>query len=286
MDILDGGAGNDGFSTDRGADNIIGGPGRDDASFFRDIPQTSTVLTPNANAGFTVSLDDVANDGPTGAGEGDNVHSDVEDLQFGGRAGDVVAGSAGSNVISTGFGNDSVDPGAGADTVFAGDGDDAVNAVDATTDTIDCGRGTDGANVDLAGAQAARADVTFDCEAISGQAFGAVQPVIDTSKPVLKLSSKTVKVKAFGRNGRLPVKVTCSKPCSLTGEAFHDEGAHPRRLADRAVQGRLGASGARHRHTDAERQDRQEVPLEVPAPAAHEGTAQARARIPGQHHRK
>jgi Ca2+-binding RTX toxin-like protein len=219
-DTLDGGPGNDSLSTDRGADNMIGGAGRDSASFSRVVPQAATVTTPNLDAGFTISLDDVANDGVTGAGEGDNVHSDVENIDTNGRAADAISGSPFANVISTGQGNDVIDPGAGADTVFASDGDDAVSAVDATTDTIDCGRGNDAANVDLAGAQPTRADVTFDCEAISGQAFGAVQPAIDTRKPVLKLSSKTVKVAAFRKNGRLPVKVTCSKACSLSGEAF------------------------------------------------------------------
>lgn len=218
-DNLDGGAGNDRISTDRGSDIISGGAGRDDAEFSRVVPQAATVTTPNADVGFTISLDDVANDGPTGAIE-DNVHSDIENVSTFGRAADSISGSAGTNVISTGGGNDSIDPGAGADIVNAGDGDDAVNAVDATTDTIDCGRGTDAANVDLAGAQPTRADVTFDCESISGQAFGAVQPVIDTSKPVLKLSSKTIKSRVFKRNSRLPIKVTCSKACSLVGEAF------------------------------------------------------------------
>jgi len=66
---------------------------------------------PIADAGFTISLDDLANDGVTGAGEGDNVHSDVENLTTEGRAADVISGSAAANVISTGQGNDAIDPG-------------------------------------------------------------------------------------------------------------------------------------------------------------------------------
>jgi len=237
-DALDGGAGNDTLVTDRGADNVVGGPGRDDAFFAqgfgnRAIPQASTVTTPIADAGFTISLDDLANDGVTGAGEGDNVHSDVENVTTDGRAADV---------ISTGAGNDAIDGGAGADTINAGDGDDAVNAVDATTDIIDCGRGTDAANVDLAGAQALRADVTFDCETITGQAFGAVAPPVDTSKPVLKLSSKRVKVKAFRGRGLLPITVTCSKACSLAGEAFTSKARIITRVASVAGQFKVGAA--------------------------------------------
>jgi Ca2+-binding RTX toxin-like protein len=212
-DRLDGGAGNDDLDADRGADNLIGGPGVDDAFFARPIPQTSAVLTPIQWFGFDISLDDVANDGVHGAAEGDNVHSDVETIGTS-RGADVVTGSANAESFYTGDGNDTINPGAGADIVAAGRGDDTINAVDQTTDRVDCDKGNDTATVDLAGGQPQRADVTIDCETIGGQAFP------DISKLVLTLKSSTVKSKTFLRTRTLPVKVTCSRACSVFGEAF------------------------------------------------------------------
>lgn len=215
-DRLDGGAGNDSLSSDRGADDLAGGAGTDSARFFRSIPQASTVTTPIQPAAFTITVDNVANDGVTGAAEGDNVHTDIEEI-FTGDGADTVTGSPGPEEIFTGDGNDTITPGAGSDLVRAGFGNDAINALDSTTDRIDCGRDSDTATVDLPGGQPVRSDVVIDCEAIGGQGFA---PLVDTSKPVLKVTARSVKSRTFLRNGVLTLKVTCSKACAVTGQAF------------------------------------------------------------------
>ncbi len=59
----------------------------------------------------------------------------------GGTAGDQLLGLAG---------NDSLNANGGASKLFGGDGNDTLNARNATADTkLDCGPGTDAANLDL-----------------------------------------------------------------------------------------------------------------------------------------
>lgn len=245
-DRLDGGAGRDVLRTDRGADDLVGGSGKDTAPFSRPVRQSAGVTTPLRAVPFEISLDDQANDGARGATEGDNVHSDIEEIQtgfyfffFGGGyvgGDDIVTGSAHAESISTFDGNDTITPGGGSDDVSAGRGDDTVSAVDQSTDRIDCELGNDAAAVDLPGGQPERADVTYDCEAITGQPFAApnppplppvapvapVAPVppVDTSKAVMTLTGKTIRSAAFIKSGTLTLTVRCNKACSVEGEAF------------------------------------------------------------------
>jgi Ca2+-binding RTX toxin-like protein len=130
---IDGGPGDDTFHADdprlvgaddaqRGADDFHGGSGHDSISYYnRVVP-------------LTISLDDVANDGY--AGEGDNVHSDVEYV-FGGFGDDTITGSAGddelhgyagADTISGLGGDDTLDtgPGCGEDNLSGGLGDDTL----------------------------------------------------------------------------------------------------------------------------------------------------------------
>ena len=89
---------------DNGADDIRGNAGIDIVTYYtRDI-------------GITVTLDDVADDGQ--AGEGDNIHADVEDLR-GGWGDDVLVGSSEANYLAGGFGGD--------DTLRGGAGDDLLS---------------------------------------------------------------------------------------------------------------------------------------------------------------
>lgn len=148
-DRLDGGNGDDqlgrtrsgavdsGYDGERdpGADEFIGGPGSDLVDFY-------------ADQGVTVSLNDAADDGP--AGEGDNVHSDIEIL-FGSQRNDVLIGNAGPNTIDGGPGDDTISGGAGndrldgngdADKVYGEDGDDFVQG-GYGDDIVDGGRGVD-----------------------------------------------------------------------------------------------------------------------------------------------
>jgi Ca2+-binding RTX toxin-like protein len=226
-DRLDGGAGADSLQSDRGADDITGGAGTDLAVFQRPITQPSSTMTPVQYLGFEISLDDAANDGGRGENEGDNVHSDIEELVT--SAGpDSITGTSNSDSIATGGGNDTVNPGAGADLVQAGPGDDVVSAVDGATDRVECDEGNDTATLDLAGAQPERADVAIDCESVSGTPFPAVvlastvPPAADVAAPVLTLVLKRMRAKAFLRRGVVPVRATCSEACSLAGALFSD----------------------------------------------------------------
>lgn len=232
-DVLDGGGGADDLETDRGADDVSGGPGVDRAMFSRPIPQAPSVPTPVRPAGFTVSLDDLANDGQTGTAEGDDIHSDIERIAFTGGD-DVVTGTAAADDIDTGAGDDVVDPGAGPDVVDLGPGDDRVSAVDQTSDVLRCGAGDDAATVDLPGGQPTRADALFDCENVTGTPLpflpsppsiylppgGSPSPITDTIRPVLTLSSKTIKSKSFLADRRLSLTIKCNERCSATAEAF------------------------------------------------------------------
>lgn len=221
-DRLDGGAGDDELDTDRGADDLIGGPGTDSLSLFRPVTQPPASPDPPDVVDFTVSLNDVADDGD--AGEGDNVHSDIERFDLG-PGDDRFTGSAAAEFVDGEDGADTIDPGAGPDLVEAGDDDDTVVAQDGTTDTVRCGDGTDSATLDLPGEQPARADVTTNCETVGGVPFPAVpspvpsvSPAPDRSAPGLRLGSARVKRKALARTGRVRLAVTCDEACAVRGE--------------------------------------------------------------------
>jgi len=141
-DTIAGGAGNDTLDGGTGADDLRGDAGQDAATY------------PAATAPVRVTLDDEADDGA--AGEGDNVHGDVEDV-YGGRGADVLTGSVTANTLDGGAGNDTLVGGAGVDGLYGGDGDDTLNARDDGPDTVDCGAGTDTFIVD-------KDDVVSGCE--------------------------------------------------------------------------------------------------------------------------
>ena len=209
-DRLDGGPGNDFLLTDRGADDLHGGPGYDDALFFRFIPRAPTAPPPSLLAAFAISLDDRANDGRRGANEGDNVHSDVEQIDtFDGD--DVLTGSPGPDALYSGDGNDRIDPGAGADSVEAGRGDDVVIALDGATDRIDCGRGADRLRADLPGAQPDRADVAFGCESITGSPLGGT----DSRAPHVLLKGIRARMTRRAFNRGVKVRVGADEPVAI-----------------------------------------------------------------------
>ncbi|CAN5627730.1 hypothetical protein BH09PLA1_BH09PLA1_20380 [soil metagenome] len=146
-DSLDGGAGNDLLDGGKRGDQIFGGEGKDTVDY-----RARTVAV-------NVTLDDAGNDG---AGEGDNVHSDVETI-FGGSAGDTlrgngrsnringydgddtIIGSAGNDSIDGGAGNDSISGNAGDDSMLGGEGDDQfiADAGADGADLVDGGPGND-----------------------------------------------------------------------------------------------------------------------------------------------
>ena len=81
-DTLSGGGGNDNLRGDAGADDLSGGDGQDEASYA------------GATAPLQLSIGDSANNGA--AGEGDDIHDDIEALA-GGSGNDVLIGNAGAN---------------------------------------------------------------------------------------------------------------------------------------------------------------------------------------------
>lgn len=133
-DTLNGGPGNDTFGDagGAGADTLSGGAGTDTADYSgRTVP-------------LTVSIDDQAGDGA--AGEGDNVHTDIEAVN-GGSAPDHLIGSPGNDTLRGNGGADVMDGGAGADTFSGGSEQDTVDYSSRTapvTVTLD-GSANDGA---------------------------------------------------------------------------------------------------------------------------------------------
>jgi hypothetical protein len=142
-DTLSGDAGDDQLKGGAGADVLNGGPG------------TDTFLA--AGGTWTVSLDDVANDGVSPAVS--NVRSDVENIT-GGSFGDTLTGSAAGNVLRGGGGGDTLDAKGGADQLFGETGDDQINARDGAADTIDCGDGNDTVQADAL-------DTVIGCETVN-----------------------------------------------------------------------------------------------------------------------
>ncbi len=146
-DTLDGGSGDDILSGQAETDDIHGGTGFDEVDF-------GGLSIPADEIGIIVTLDDQPGDGRPG--EGDNIHSDIEDI-VGTFRKDLITGGPGSNIITGGSGDDVIDGGGGADVIHAGDDNDAVTSRDGLAELIDCGDGTDTLVAD-------DIDVTDGCE--------------------------------------------------------------------------------------------------------------------------
>ena len=180
-DLLNGGPGNDRAFGGAGADDLQGGPGIDilggglgpdelSGGAGRDI-----VVYGQRGRSVRVSIGAGANDGV--AGEGDDVHADVEAVQ-GGRGNDVLTGNGRSNRLFGGGGNDRLLGRGGSDVLVGGGGDDRLDAREGATakggaaqagsvDRVVCGGGNDTALVDPVDV------VDPDCENVNG---GAPQP--------------------------------------------------------------------------------------------------------------
>jgi Ca2+-binding RTX toxin-like protein len=72
---------------------------------------------------------------------------------------DEMTGDRGSDRMFGGNGNDEITGGFDIDTIDGGPGDDVINAKDQSSDTVECGAGTDRAAVD-------RNDRVSGCEII------------------------------------------------------------------------------------------------------------------------
>jgi hypothetical protein len=145
-----GGDGNDTFSQPRtpdGADGLSGGSGVDRVGYGKRA------------ASLAISLDGAPNDGDSGASEGDNVSTDVEQVG-GGSGSDTIVGSEAKNRLDGGAGNDFLDGRGGVDALGGGGGADRIGSRDLSADKVDCGAEGDRVRADL------RDHVARDCEAV------------------------------------------------------------------------------------------------------------------------
>ncbi|WP_157592061.1 calcium-binding protein [Solirubrobacter soli] len=212
-----GGPGDDSLTGSERSDVLDGGPGADDIlggdPYSAAGPSTGDLVDYSSRtAPVTVTLDDVANDGE--AGEGDNVHSDVDDIA-GGSGDDTLTGSAGENRIDGGAGDDTITGGDGPDALTGGAGDDTINAQDGFSDQISCGAGDDSV--------AADADdvVADDCEHVSLPA--AVEPPAPVTPPVDAVRvgdaplSVSVTIASLAARG-LKLHLRCSSTCTVAAD--------------------------------------------------------------------
>ncbi|MEJ7786767.1 MAG: calcium-binding protein [Solirubrobacteraceae bacterium] len=155
IDFLDGGTEDDVLDGGDQADVMYGREGTDRATY---AGRTNTV---------TVDLDDAADDGAPS--EGDQVHSDIENLT-GGSGADILTGSGAANVLDGAGGNDQLSGGAGDDTIQGGAGNDGLDG-GSDADTLDGGIDADlltgGAGVDSATYSDRAAPVTADFDGLA-----------------------------------------------------------------------------------------------------------------------
>lgn len=239
---INGGAGDDFLSGGAGADDLHGGSGIDsaDESDFSNPPKA-----------VSVTLDDQANDGATG--EGDNVHSDVEDVSgsssFGGfpatAFGTVtLVGSATTNDLSVGSGRGNLDGGAGNDILSGGGQDDTISSRDGFADRVTCGGGNDTVIADNLD------QISDNCENVSiadvGNANQDKQPTIAWTAPadnaVLSTSTpNTLSVTAADDKGVTKVqflagnRLVCEDPTAPYSCAYKPTGADSGKLTLAAI---------------------------------------------------
>jgi Ca2+-binding RTX toxin-like protein len=195
-DRLDGGEGDDTFEIGPGPDDLVGGGGVDSVEFWR------------SDVSFDITLDDQPNDGAKGAGDADNVHSDVEIVETGDGA-DRIVGSDGAQRLYGGSGDDEIDGRGGFDILDGGRGADTLLARDGGFDIVNCGEGSDPA------AQADAGDQVENCEATT------LPPQPDRAKPELALAGAgSISAAAFRRARGVTVTARTNEPSVLAGEVL------------------------------------------------------------------
>jgi hemolysin type calcium-binding protein len=245
-DVVRGEGGDDSVSAGKeepdanAADVVDGGPG------FDQIPDVDADYNRGFDDDVSVTVDGQANDGEAGEGDNviaveklrivasraTLVGSDAADDVFveayastirglGGNdrliaydGSDTIEGGAGDDFLEGGFGNDVLDGGAGVDQ-FRGDrterdvfavGNDQIRARDGVTEQVNCGIGTDIAQVDASDV------VDASCESVDRGLGPPGKP-----KVLGKLSIKAILSKG------LAIKVSCPAACSVTAELRVDK---------------------------------------------------------------
>ena len=131
-DILHGEGGDDVFGDSAGADTFDGGEDAGDA----DVDTVRFARVPDAG-GVKVTIDNVANDGPNGGAEQDDVQDTIEHV-MGTEGADDLTGSAGAETLDGQNGDDRIEGLGGADTLIGYFGTDVILARDGAGDTVHC----------------------------------------------------------------------------------------------------------------------------------------------------
>jgi hypothetical protein len=196
-DTLRGGAGDDTFNASAGADDLRGGDGIDTAEL--------------SGASLSVSLDDVADDGV--AGQGENIHSDIEDVDVTGTGTTTLIGSEAGNGLTVVGGKAVITGGPGADILNGGAGDDTIDARDGWPDRVNCGLGVDTVTADQFD------QVRSDCEHVT------TTPVVggaDDRPPSLAWSSPTAGAD-LAADAPTTLAVTAADDHGITHVQFYDD---------------------------------------------------------------
>lgn len=148
IDTFDGGSGND---------RMIGGEGQAVFEEGRSANGRDTMAGERGGSFDLVDYSrrrrgvraDLVGDRDDGqAGERDKIGSDVDNVSSG-RGNDVLSGNGRPNAFQAGAGADEVTGGGGIDRLVGDDGDDRITAADGgSADEVNCGRGTDTAQLD------------------------------------------------------------------------------------------------------------------------------------------
>ncbi|WP_394751827.1 calcium-binding protein [Crenothrix sp.] len=147
-DTLSGGRGNDRLNGGGGNDTLNGGGGND-------------II--NGDFGNDTMRGDLGNDSLDGGFGSDNIRGgEGDDTLKGGPDNDTLRGENGVDILRGEFGNDFLIGGDGKDKMFGDFGDDKLKADDGFNDTVDCGAGSDQADIDDG-----LRDDTSNCESTS-----------------------------------------------------------------------------------------------------------------------
>jgi Ca2+-binding RTX toxin-like protein len=149
-----------------------------------------------------VSLNDVADDGTTGAT--DDIRSDIEDVDASAAGAAILAGSEAGNVISAGSGPATISGGGGSDTLNGGAAADTIDARDGYADRVSCSAGTDSVKADQLD------QVLSNCENVDRE------PVVggaDDRPPAITWTAPAA-----------DTSLSADKPATLTADATDDRG--------------------------------------------------------------